>query len=243
MTVRSVKSALSIRALVKNFGSRRALDGLDLTLRRGESLTLFGPNGAGKTTLVRIVASLSHPTSGSIEVLGRKPREAGAALRQSLGVVSHESFLYGPLSARQNLLFHAGLFNVPDPEWRVRQLLFEFGLEHRQDEPVRTFSRGLRQRCAIARALLHEPQLLILDEPFATLDPLAADRLVLLLRRHQDSTRSLLITSHDLERGLELADRVAILRSGRLVFEASRADVDELTFKEDYRRFIGGGPS
>ncbi len=207
---------------------------VDLEVPRGEFLTIFGPNGAGKTTLIRCLATLARPTSGSVEMLGVGLASADASVRSRIGVVSHQSFLYGQLTARENLLFFARMFAVEEAQDRVRAVAELVRLTDRLDDPVRTFSRGLVQRCAIARALVHEPEVLLFDEPFSGLDPLAAERLVDVLRAAHDAGRTVVMTSHDLRRGIELADRIAVLRRGRLahVQPASTAGDFETTYHE-----------
>lgn len=228
--------AIEVRGLVKRFGPLRAVDGLDLSVARGEFLTLFGPNGAGKTTLVRMLATLSYPSAGEVLILGSPLREIRSRTRSRIGVVSHASFLYGALSARDNLLFYARMFEVPQPARRVEQVLDLVDLRARQRDAVRTFSRGLVQRCSIARALLHEPDILLLDEPFSGLDPTASNRLSTLLEQAHEGGRTLVMTSHDLDRGLQLADRIAILDRGRLAFSARRSEVSTDEIVDLYER-------
>ena len=231
--------AIEARGLGKRFGPLWALDDVDLALPPGHFLTLFGPNGAGKTTLVRLLSTLARPTSGSIRLFGRDLRAEGSDLRRRIGVVSHSSYLYRSLSAYENLNFYARMFEVEDAGGRARQVLDEVGLADRMHDPVRTFSRGMEQRCAIARALVHSPDLLLLDEPFTGLDPDAADRLAGLLARMHDGTRTVLLTSHDLAHGSDLADRVAILSNGRIVHEGAADDAAAEDIVSTYRRATG----
>ncbi len=238
-----MSAALRIRALSKRFGVRTALDGVDLEVARGTFLSLFGPNGAGKTTLVRCLATLARPSSGEILLDGRPVHSDGEGARRRLGVVSHASFLYGALTARENLLFYARMFGVADAQTRVRELLESVGLEDRADDPVRDFSRGLKQRCAIARALVHDPELLLFDEPFAGLDPVAADALQELLRSARARGKTILMTSHDLARGHELADRFVVLHRGRVVLQGDVAGTDPEELGRRYRRLVKGAPA
>ncbi len=232
--------AISVRTLSKRFGLNVALDSLDLELPPGEFLTLFGPNGAGKTTLIRCLATLTRPTSGSVSLLGSPMLQAAPSLRRHIGVVSHASFLYGALSARENLLFYAHMFEVEDAPERARRVLESVGLGDRLDDPVRTFSRGLRQRCAIARALVHDPAILLFDEPFSGLDPVAADTLGGLLRDAHARERTVLMTSHDLRRGHDLADRVAVLSYGRLVLDIPASDIEPEALAARYQAATEG---
>lgn len=208
-------AALELIDLGKSFGPAVALDSVSCSVARGEFVTLFGPNGAGKTTLIRIAATLARPTRGEVRLFGHDVRQA-PELRRRIGVVSHRSFLYGELTARENLTFFARLFEPVGAENRAVLAARAVGLEDRLDDPVRTFSRGLEQRCAIARALVHEPDMLLLDEPFAGLDPLAAGNLATVLRTAHESGKTIVMTSHDLGQGARLAQRVGILHYGLL---------------------------
>ena len=231
--------SIEVVGLGKHFGTATALDGITFRLRAGEFLTVFGPNGAGKTTLIRILATLARPSSGSVRIFGEDAAHAAAGLRRRIGLVSHRSLLYASLSARQNLVFFARMFGVADAEERAREMLVEMGLEHRMDDPVQSYSRGMEQRCAIARALVHRPEVLLLDEPFSGLDPAASERLDALLDLERRRGRTIVLTSHDLGRGANLADRVAILTRGRLFFEAAKADLPE-SIETLYRRHTRG---
>ena len=193
------------------------LDGLSLEIAAGTSLSLLGPNGAGKTTLLRILATLARPTSGRVEVNGLDARGRDQiAIRARIGVISHQTFLYDGLTARENLLFFARQYGVPDARGRAEGLLREFGLWERRDDRVGTFSRGMQQRLTIARAILHEPEILFLDEPFTGLDPAASRLLRALFERLRGSGRTLVMTTHSVAEGLALGDRWAILAGGVL---------------------------
>jgi heme exporter protein A len=234
--------AIRVRGLTKRFGLRAALDRIDLDVARGEFLTLFGPNGAGKTTLIRCLATLSHASAGRVEILDQPVQTAEASLRCKVGVVSHSSFLYGALTARENLTFYARMFGVEGAETRVIAVARDVGLEDRLDDPVRTFSRGLTQRCSIARALVHDPEILLFDEPFSGLDPVAAATLHGILREAHAAGRTVLMTSHDLRRGRELADRFLILRSGRIAHDAPSAEIGWEELEALYDRLSRGRP-
>jgi len=231
--------AVEVRGLSKHFGSAAALGGVDFTLPVGQFMTVFGPNGAGKTTLMRILATLARPSEGSVRVFGEDTRTASAQARRRVGLVTHRSLLYASLSAFENIVFFARMFGVDDPEQRARAILCDLGLEHRMDDAVQTYSRGMEQRCAIARALVHEPDVLLLDEPFSGLDPDARARLRDLLVRPADKPRTIILTSHDLSHGADLADRVAILVRGRLVYDAPASDIDAGALPEIYRSRTG----
>ena len=203
--------------LTRRFGATTALDGVDLTVRRGEPLALFGVNGAGKTTLLRLLSGGLKPTSGSLAIEGLDPRRAPAKARGRIGLLSHHTLLYDDLSALENLVFFAKLHGLPQPEDRARALLEEVGLTDRADEPVRGFSRGMQQRVALARALLHDPSLLLLDEPSSGLDARASARLREALRDAAARGATWVIATHDVEEGLALCPRWIAMRRGRVI--------------------------
>lgn len=227
--------AIEVHGLSKAFGHRVALQEVNLVVAAGEFLALFGPNGAGKTTLMRIIASLTRPTTGSVRVLGHDLKEA-TAVRRQIGLVSHHPLLYGDLTADENLRFVARMYDLPDSEARIASLLEQVGLTARRRDPVRTFSRGMVQRLSIARALLHDPAILLLDEPYTGLDLQAADMLQALLHELALSDRTVLLTTHNLEQGLEMCRRAAILHRGKVAWQGARAGLDLAEVKEIYRQ-------
>jgi heme exporter protein A len=231
---------IEVRGLVKSFGSKVALEGVDLDVAEGEFLTLVGPNGAGKTTLIRVLATLTRPTTGSVRVAGYDLSNQGSEARRRIGLASHQTLLYGDLSAEENLRFYGRMYEVPDLEERITSLLQRVGLEHRRHDLVRTFSRGMQQRLSLARALLHDPAILLLDEPYTGLDQQATEVLREVLVSLVGRSRTVLMTTHNLERGLELCDRAAILANGRIVHQASKGDLDVASFREAYRRYGAG---
>jgi heme exporter protein A len=231
-------AAIEIRHLTKSFGSHVALQGVDLTLSEGEFLTLVGPNGAGKTTLIRILAALSRPSAGEVWVDGYNLAVGAAEVRQRVGFISHQPLLYGDLTAEENLRFYGRLYGLPDLPARIDEVLAQVGLLARRRDPVRAFSRGMQQRLSIARAILHRPAVMLLDEPYTGLDQQATAMLDEVMRAVGTATRTVLMTTHDLDRGLAMSDRVAILSSGRLVFQAPRSDLDEASFRQAYRENV-----
>ncbi len=232
--VSDAPALLSVRRLSKRFGSFWALREVDVDIRDGEVVTLFGPNGAGKTTLMRIVAGLGKATGGEIRLSGMVAQANDIAARRLLGFVSHQPLLYPDLTARENLVFFARLYDLPQGTIRAAELLERVGLIHRANQPVRQFSRGMQQRVAIARALLHDPRLLLLDEPYTGLDPAAMDWLTEMLGVLKRQGHTILMTSHDLDRGAAIADRVAILAGGRLVYAADCASLRPGELAEAY---------
>jgi heme exporter protein A len=213
--------AVALRDLGRAYGERVALTGVTLELPRGATLAVFGANGAGKTTLLRVLATLLRPHAGSVAVLGSELPREGWAVRGRIGLLGHEPLLYRDLSARENLRFHARLHGVDHA--RAAGLLEAVGMARRADEPVRALSRGMAQRVAICRAVLHEPELLLLDEPLANLDPGAAGAVAPLIGRASGAARVLI--SHDVELGLAEADLVLGLRAGRAEIVAPAGEV------------------
>jgi heme exporter protein A len=231
---------IEIRRLVKAFGNRAVLKGVDLTVAEGEFLTLVGPNGAGKTTLMNVISTLTKPTGGQVRVAGYDLADGAVEVRRQLGLVSHKTLLYQDLSGEQNLHFYARMYDVSEADARIEMVLRRVGLWGRQRDPVRTYSRGMQQRLAIARAMLHNPPILLLDEPDTGLDQHAAAMLTDLLHEVGATRRTVLMTTHNLERGLELGDRVAILAGGRIAYQASKSDLDVGRFREIYYRYVAG---
>ena len=229
---------IEVSNLGKSFGPRAALAGVDLSIGAGEFVTLMGPNGAGKTTLLRILATLARPTSGTVRIAGLDPTRDGIKVRQRIGFLSHRTLLYEDLTAEQNLRFYARMYGLDDGPARVQDLLQRVGLATRHHDLVRTFSRGMQQRLALARAVLHRPQVLLLDEPYTGLDPLAAQALTGLLTELTGEGCTTLLTTHDLGRGLEVGRRVVVLARGRLVYDERREGISPATFPDTYRVLI-----
>ncbi len=233
--------AIEVQGLIKSFGTFYALRGVSLRVHAGECLTIFGPNGAGKTTFLRILSALSRPTSGEISILGLSLKEKSSVIQRQLGVIGHQTFLYDDLTAAENLLFYARLYDVPSPRPRLEQLLAEVGLERRAHDRVRSFSRGMQQRLAIARAMLHDPGILFLDEPYTGLDQHAAMMLTNWLQKLRNERRTILLVTHDLSQGLAMADRVAVFLQGRIIWEESAARVAAENFHQTYFDLIARG--
>jgi heme exporter protein A len=219
-------AAVEVERLARHYGEREALSEVSLTLQRGQTLAVLGPNGAGKTTLLRILASLLRPHGGDVIVLERRLPEESWQLRGRVGLLAHEPMLYRSLSARENLDFHARLHGVGQE--RVASLLEQLGLSGRAGEPLRSFSRGMVQRVAIARTVLHDPELLLLDEPYANLDPAALGLVGPLIGAESGRTR--VLCSHDPAGALREADVVLGLRDGHVAVQgpADEVSVEDL---------------
>jgi heme exporter protein A len=228
--------ALDIRDVSRRFGRRRALTHASLTCRAGEIAGLFGPNGSGKSTLLGVCATLVRPTSGEVRYGDRLAPDLGDALRARIGLLGHDLFLYGELTARENLLFFGALYAVPDLEARVDDALRVAGLDGRADDRVGGFSRGMRQRLAFERAVLHRPRLVLLDEPFTGLDDESTGRLAERLRALREAGAIVLMATHDFDTADGLVDRAVRLDDGRLEEIAGGRG----SLRERYR-LTGGG--
>ncbi len=201
---------------------------INLRIEKGEFLTIFGPNGAGKTTLIKIMSTLVSPTSGKVVIDGIDIKENPIEIRKKIGVISHETYLYHELTATENLRFFGRMYGTPDIEKRIDELIKQVGLAYRKNDRVRTFSRGMKQRLSIARALIHDPHILFLDEPYTGLDQHASatfDRILGGMNAH-DKTRVLI--SHDIERGISMCDRAIILTNGHIAHEMSENEIQNL---------------
>lgn len=229
---------IEVRKLTKRFGLKTVLRNLDFQVEPGEFVALLGPNGAGKTTFLRILASLSRPTFGDVRIAGYHLPGQASAVRRRLGVVSHMPLLYGDLTAEENLRFYGRMYAVPHLETRTSEVLELVGLSARRRDLVRTFSRGMQQRLAIARAVLHEPEVMLFDEPYTGLDQDASAMLDGVLRDVAARGRTVLMTTHDLARGLALADRMVILSRGVIAYSARRSEIDPATFSQTYAAVV-----
>jgi heme exporter protein A len=210
------KPVLEVRNVTKFFGDLAALKEVTLGIRCGESALLYGPNGAGKTTLLRMLASLARPSSGEILFSGKNIEQDGPGAKAAIGFVSHATFLYGELTVRENLKFFGRLFGLSDLERRIDTVLEMFDMRSREDVFTRDLSRGLQQRASLARAFLHDPDFVILDEPFTGLDHQSAKKLEALLLRLPEQGKALLFSTHDFEQGAAIARRLIALKAGRI---------------------------
>lgn len=217
---------LGVHSLTKHFGALAALRGVSLDIQAGEFVVLAGPNGAGKSTLLNCISLILQPTSGTIRYRGTDIRAVATEFRRGLGYIAHYLFLYGDLTGQENLRFFARLHGCSPGPAELAHRLDGVGLKAAGDRPVRTYSRGMRQRLAIARALVHRPEFLLLDEPFTGLDPQAANRLTDLLGQLRGEGRTVLMITHDLPRALILGDRLLIMNRGRLCGQVRPGDPD-----------------
>ena len=231
---------IEVKKLVKRFGSKIILRGLDFKVQPGEFVALFGPNGAGKTTFLRILASLSRPSLGTVSIAGHKLPHEAAQVRGKLGVVSHLPLLYPDLTAEENLFFYARMYGIIDGQSRVTEVLEMVGLQDRGKDLVRTFSRGMQQRLAIGRAVLHDPEVMLFDEPYTGLDQDASEMLDDVLRSVAAQGRTVVMTSHDLLRAENLATRFDVLSHGVITASAAKKDLKKTNLLKFYKQALAG---
>lgn len=235
----SLKKYIAATGVTRKFGHNTALQNVDISLNKGDALALFGPNGAGKSTLIRVLCSLLQPTSGSVSIAGLEVRRHRQAVHRIVGVVGHQTFLYPHLTARENLKFYGSLYRVTRLEVRIAQVLESVGLNRYQNETVEGFSRGLQQRLSIGRAIIHEPKILFLDEPFTGLDSQGCDDLKQLIFNFRTQGKTMIMASHNLALGLDMCDQVVILKSGGIVYASDVADISKNHFSQIYSRHAG----
>ena len=231
--------AVVVDGLRKTFGRREVLRGLSFSVPRGGFLSIFGPNGAGKTTTLRVLATLLTASDGTVRVAGHDVREDPTPVRRAIGLISHNAMLYPDLTAQENLRFYADMYGVAGREDRITELLERLELSHRRHDVTRTYSKGMRQRLAIARAILHRPSVLLLDEPHSGLDPRAVDILDGLLGEIRDEHTFVMVT-HNIAKGLEWATKAIIIDGGRIVCEHA-AGIDPGAFGAVYREHVREG--
>ena len=240
MGVGSAVAAIETKKLSKVFGNRKAVDDVTISVPKGAFLSIFGPNGAGKTTLLRMLSTLSRATSGTATLMGVDLKEEPDRARDHIGLISHNSMLYPDLTAEQNLMIYARLYGVVEPEARVLDLLEAVELKHRRLDVVRTFSRGMTQRLSIARALVHDPDVVFLDEPYSGLDPHAVEIFDELIERQREG-RTFVMVSHDLQKGFAMCTHALVLAKGRVVAFDEKGAFDFDEFSALYRSTVGMG--
>jgi len=232
------EKVLVAKNIEKSFGSLQVLNGINLNINRGDRYILFGSNGAGKTTLVKILSTILPADSGELILFGKKIKRGSKETKAGIGFMSHEPFLYNELSAWENLDFYSNLYSVEDKKERIGSLLREVGLYHRLHDRVGSFSRGMKQRLSLARAILHSPDIIFLDEPYAGLDIRAQDILNDLIVRLNQEGKTFFFITHDIGKGFDIANRSGILSKGRIVYEVEGAK--KKTFSEKYREILKG---
>lgn len=230
-------SVVEAEGLVRAFSGRRAVDDVSFTLDAGDCLALFGPNGAGKTTLLRVLAGLLAPGAGVCRVAGTSLRN-GRTARALVGLISHASMLYAPLTALENVEFAARMYGVRHPKEAALAALTSMRVRERANSPVRALSRGLQQRVSIARAIVHQPKLLLCDEPYTGLDDVGAGALTAALAERRADGAALLLVTHNLGEGLALATHAAIMRRGKFVRYEKRTAVDAVSYASEYRELV-----
>lgn len=233
---------IQLQNLVRSFGHTAALRGVDLKVPDGEFLTIVGPNGAGKTTLLRILATLLKPTAGSVRIAGLDLASDAAEVRRNIGFVSHQPLVYGHLTVEENLHFYGRLYDVQGLTQRVDELVHQVGLAARRRSPARTLSRGMQQRLSVARAIIHRPSLLLLDEPYASLDQQGSHMLSHLLREQGPTRRTVILSTHNLQQALELCDRLIILSKGQVAYQAPASVLTLAQLQEAYAEHVEQAP-
>ena len=240
MDADSAVAAIETKKLSKVFGNRKAVDDVTISVPKGAFLSIFGPNGAGKTTLLRVLSTLSRATSGTATLMGVDLKEDPDRARDHIGLISHNSMLYPDLTAEQNLMIYARLYGVVEPEARVLDLLEAVELKHRRLDVVRTFSRGMTQRLSIASALVHDPDVVFLDEPYSGLDPHAVEIFDELIEQQREG-RTFVMVSHDLQKGFAMCTHALVLAKGRVVAFDEKGAFDFDEFSALYRSTVGMG--
>ena len=234
--------AIRVRGLRKGFGDWPVLWDLDLTVDWGEFLVIFGANGVGKTTLLKVLSTQARPDDGEVRIGGVERSRGAAGIRRMVGVVAHRTMLYEDMSCEENLIFYSRMFGLEKGQRRAQDVMRLVGLEGLKNRKVRTLSHGMQKRLSIARAVLHEPSILLLDEPEAGLDQEALEMLGGLLEGWKSEGRTVVMTTHNLEQGLVWGDRVAILSEGKIAFEEARESLDVAGFRGTYRQHLEAVP-
>ena len=225
--------------LSKVFGLAYAVREINLKVEKGIFLSIFGPNGSGKSTLLRILSSLVNPTSGRVKINGYDLKDNVKEIQKIIGVIFHSSLLYDDLSANENLEFYGKMYGVSNLQEKIDFLMRELKLEYRKDDIVRTFSQGMQQRLSIGRAILHDPEILLFDEPHEGLDQEAKEILKKILKKYHKNGKTIIMTTHDLNLGLELSDEVALLNEGKLIYKKKTSNLELETFTKMYLEYTG----
>lgn len=230
---------ISLKQAVKTYGYLQALKKVDLDIFQGKSVTIFGPNGAGKSTLLKVLSMQSRLSRGELLYNGTSYKKLSDDFRKHFGIISHQLFLYGNLSAIENLKFYGSLYGIKNPEKKGEELLKQLNIYKQKDDLVRTFSRGMLQRVSIARALVHNPDIIFLDEPYTGLDSFAAEKLSDILKEQLTNNKTIIMVTHNIETGLSLADTVVIMNKGRIVYNQQKSSLDTISFQDIYLQHAG----
>lgn len=233
--------ATEVQGLTKSFGNHLALRGIDLKVKQGETVAIFGPNGAGKTTLIKILATIMNPSSGSVLINSLNLKNNAEEIRRQIGVVTHQTFLYSNLTAHENLNFYGRMYDIPARKERIQEIVAVVGMTSRLHDRVGTLSRGMQQRLSIARCLLHKPSIILLDEPDTGLDQQASSMLRKALQAEGEEKRTIILTTHSLERGLELCNRLLILVQGKIVYQEAGHAMNLTKLRQTYQHYTGVG--
>ena len=242
MNGRAGNMAIEVEGLRKGFGERPVLWDLDLTVAWGEFLVIFGANGVGKTTLLKVLSTQARPDQGRVSVAGVARGRNDGLIRRMIGVVGHGGMLYEDMTCRENLVFYGRMYSLERPRDRADEVLRWVGLESRSAQRAGTLSHGMYKRLSIARAVLHDPRVLLMDEPEAGLDQQALEQLGGLMERWRGEGRAIVMTTHNLDQGLTWGQRVAILSGGRIAFQGDRDSLDTAGFRGVYRRYVAAPP-
>lgn len=228
------ETLVEFKKVNKKYGHIHALRDVSVSLNKGEFVSVFGPNGAGKSTFLKLLCTMTPPTSGQILYENTPLNKLQDSFRSRFGVISHQPFLYSELTALENLRFYAKLYNVQNIDERIKVLLDKVELYKRRNDKVRGYSRGMLQRLSITRALLHDPEIVVLDEPYTGLDTHASDILTRILMELFDDHKTIVMVTHNMKQGYDAASRLAIIKGGKLVFNEQKANISVQEFDERY---------
>lgn len=230
---------VTLKNVFKIYGHVTALKNISFDINKGDFISIFGANGAGKSTLLKILSNQTRPTKGEIFYSSIPAKKLQDSYRKKFGVISHQPFVYENLSALENLIFYGNLYGVKKAEKRAIELLKRVDLYSRRNDLIRTFSRGMLQRVSIARALVHNPEMIFLDEPYTGLDSVASLSLTNILKEQLEGNKTILMVTHDLKIGLDLSSKVIILNKGQIVYSENRSNINEASFEKLYLTYAG----
>lgn len=232
--IENCENLISLKSVNKNYGHIKALSDINLEIKSGDAIAIFGENGAGKSTILKIMSLQTKPSSGDFLFYGKKSKDLEDKFKINFGVISHNSFLYENLSAFENLMFYGSLYNVSNLENKINTLLKRLDIYKRKDDQIRTYSRGMQQKVSIARSLLHSPKILFLDEPYSGLDNIASNNLTNILKEELDNNITLILITHNLDIGYDIANKFLILNKGKIVLNENKENIDKRNFTDRY---------